>query len=54
MDEVALNESANGQTIVQTGPHFEENNKYLAETRRDENEADLWYWATIRQGRRCP
>lgn len=46
----------NGQTSVQTRRHFEENNKYMAETRRDGDgaESDLWYWATIGQGRALP
>ena len=54
MDELALNESANGQTAVQKRHHFEENNRYLAETRRDDNGSDLWYWATIRQSQTLP
>jgi hypothetical protein len=50
MEQAALDESSSGQTAVQTSRHFEENHKYLAETRRDDD-ADLWYWATIGQGR---
>jgi hypothetical protein len=42
-----------GQTVVQKVRRFEENNKYLAETRRDDD-SDLWYWATIGQGRSLP
>ncbi len=56
MTEASLEASSDGQTIVQTRRHFEENNKYLAETRRDgdNDDSDLWYWATIGQGRTLP
>jgi hypothetical protein len=53
MAQVALNESDNGQTSVQKKRRFEENNNYLAETYRDDD-SDLWYWATIRQGQALP
>jgi hypothetical protein len=53
MAQVALAASDNGQTNVQKIRHFEENNKYLAETRRDDD-SDLWYWATIGQGQALP
>jgi hypothetical protein len=53
MAQATLDESLNGQTSVHKKRHFEENNRYLAETRRDDD-SDLWYWATIRQSQALP
>ena len=53
METAVLPESQNGTTSLHQSRHFEENHKYLAETRRDDD-SDLWYWATIGQGRALP